>query len=629
MEKSKGTSFVVRIRTSRTAAFGLAGVMFASQLGYGFSIGFLKLPPLPRVPKTSAMVGVPTVKWEPSSEPVPWPTLATLVASVYPETLTVCDRTEAPQSLPGDNTPLQGSGAGGPMGLPNISPFGPTAGDPVNLTNGQEEYRPGADMYVYNPTGPSVVWKRSYNSMTNWDSALGMGWSHPYNIAVLPPNGGTPGQLVFANNARAAFTCTVPTNGNSPKVATWSNNGVGIYLEWHYDAGGNYFVATFKDHSSMTTVKTSTDAYLRPAKWADKLGYHVKFTYGDYTHGTDYAVRPRLTSVTDSSNVAFLTFTLDGNGNIQQAYDRYSRSVYYTVSSHAYGTGGVTPSYSYELDQASVVVPTGTGSPPARHTHTYANYNNAASQLVPYLATITVPDPDGSGTAVSTLTYDSLGRVADIEDANGYKSVFTYNSGNTQVDLEDGSSNLFYRYLVYYTGKLVTSVKDQNLDTVVSYHYGTNAPGKPDTVTREYKVSPHLARVTTLSYDTNGNLLTALLPSGLTTTYTYTTNGTWPLGRLDSVQVNNGGAALEPTTFVYNGSFQLVQVDTPVLGDSVGAGSQSSYITYTAMGNVDTVTTPGNNDTAVHTTTYGYTSDSWGSYSQSRRWGSLSLSRTL
>jgi hypothetical protein len=71
--------------------------------------------------------------------------------------------------------------------------FGPSEGEPVNLATGEEEYRPGPELTIYNPHGPQVVWRRIYNSLRGPDDAyasddLGIGWSHPYNLIVQDPS---------------------------------------------------------------------------------------------------------------------------------------------------------------------------------------------------------------------------------------------------------------------------------------------------------------------------------------------------------------------------------------------------------------------------------------------------------
>ena len=67
--------------------------------------------------------------------------------------------------------------------------YGSSAGDPVNLATGEEEYSPAPDLVVYNPNGPAVIWQRKYNSLRGWDLAyhpndFGQGWTHPYQVYI-------------------------------------------------------------------------------------------------------------------------------------------------------------------------------------------------------------------------------------------------------------------------------------------------------------------------------------------------------------------------------------------------------------------------------------------------------------
>ena len=92
--------------------------------------------------------------------------------------------------------PFDGDGA--TYYVPNAF-LGPSFGEPVNLATGEEEYRPSADLTVYNPVGPSVSWQRIYNHLrSNVNAAssgdplgagdYGSGWSQGYNIYVYDPS---------------------------------------------------------------------------------------------------------------------------------------------------------------------------------------------------------------------------------------------------------------------------------------------------------------------------------------------------------------------------------------------------------------------------------------------------------
>jgi hypothetical protein len=83
-------------------------------------------------------------------------------------------------------------GGGQEGGTATIQSAGPSAGDPVNLATGEEQYEPAADLMIYNPIGPSVSFSRLYNSLRpvaayyNSDD-LGVGWSHSYNYMMYDP----------------------------------------------------------------------------------------------------------------------------------------------------------------------------------------------------------------------------------------------------------------------------------------------------------------------------------------------------------------------------------------------------------------------------------------------------------
>ncbi len=115
-----------------------------------------------------------------------------LLLYLAPTRLLLCGNKPDGDPCPCEKTPP--TDGGGPTTAPptTVTPdafSGASAGDPVNLATGEEEYRPGTDLTVYNPVGPSVSWSRIYNSLRasgekyNSDD-MGVGWSHSYNYAV-------------------------------------------------------------------------------------------------------------------------------------------------------------------------------------------------------------------------------------------------------------------------------------------------------------------------------------------------------------------------------------------------------------------------------------------------------------
>ena len=143
-----------------------------------------------------------------------------------------------------------------------------------------------------------------------------------------------------------------------------------------------------------------------------------------------------------------------------------------------------------------------------------------------------------------------------------------------------------------------------------------------DEVVRERGATYHPQSVTDgngrtwqATYDTLGNALTSTTPKGTVTTSTYSYSN-FPLGELTSVKEGSKTA----TAYTYYEPSGLVhEVEAPVPGDAGTGLTQPTTYAYTAMGNLASVTSPGNNATGTRTVSYGYTAD--GSYSQSAALG--------
>jgi hypothetical protein len=175
---------------------------------------------------------------------------------------------------PGGGGPFCGGGrgggrggrGGGGAGAGKPQPRGPSAGDPVNLATGEEEYHPEPDLVVYNPKGPAVGWSRMYNSLRAIDAAyqaddFGQGWSHGYNFVVNDPGAGINPQA---------------TAGTSVMLTGTGTQGPAMGLTWDIIRNG-------------ATVATNTT----PNGWTVG-GFFSSFTIGvpaGAASGTGYLVR--------------------------------------------------------------------------------------------------------------------------------------------------------------------------------------------------------------------------------------------------------------------------------------------------------------------------------------------------
>lgn len=233
---------------------------------------------------------------------------------------------------------------------------GPSAGDPMNLATGEEEYSPTPDIRIYNPIGPSVSWGRIYNSLRNYYNGYGLGWTHAYDIRVFADMfAGYPSYITFQNGARMTVTCpTLPTSAN-PKTTCTVTSGTPYLVEMNYTTVSfspfyaYYLTVTFPDRTKWVSqnwyvVNYHQNFVANLSQIVDRNGNAINFVYSGQN----------LTQIKDKNGSALLTINLDSNSNITSVADRYSRSVYYHVGTY----NAFTP--NYEVDHVSQIVATGT-----------------------------------------------------------------------------------------------------------------------------------------------------------------------------------------------------------------------------------------------------------------------------
>ena len=219
---------------------------------------------------------------------------------------------------------------------------GPSAGDPVNLATGEEEYTPADDLDVYNPIGPSVSWGRLYDSLREpyyeqWyeNKDFGEGWSQNYNMGVNDPTDGASGStsykyIFMPNGGRVLFTSpTVPTTSN-PVVQCQVQTGYAFLVSWNYNSlnGTTYYVITDPDRTKYVTspLVAATDCCVLSEE-IDRNGNGIYFNY------TTTSKWPLLSSITDSNGSQLLVINRvqDGTGAIASIHGRYGRTVYYHI----------------------------------------------------------------------------------------------------------------------------------------------------------------------------------------------------------------------------------------------------------------------------------------------------------
>jgi RHS repeat-associated protein len=463
-----------------------------------------------------------------------------------------------------------------------------TDADPVNLATGFETYRPKADLSIYNPVGPAVMFQRTYsenaNLERNYGSGLPLGWSHNYDVSVTYDAGLGGWSDVILHYPNGAMDKLEPNLywgnplGTFNRPAGLSYAVVGVPSS---TTTGDWDSITIKwtDESTWTFTPTTTGR-MRLTRITVKTGQYLDLTWSS----------DKLQTVENQNSTALLSLYYTGN-NINESRDAYGRSVYY-----AYDVNGL-------LSDVSQVVATSTPTPPVKVSYAYGTSTSGSGDNL--LDSLTVPSPAGGiATSTTTINYDNTSsKVQSVVDANGNSEVYTYSSGTTLVQNKDALGTTHLQYTQKYDSQLRDTgiIDDLSNATTIEYLDSSN-PNKPT------KITDRDSRITSIGYDNFGNMIAVINPRSLRVDFSYDYTN-WPTGRL--VQIQRASDPVTTITYFSNGLIDTITTAKP----GAVSGNVSISYTYNSLGNILTKTVPGNNVGSTATSTFNYTND--GGYSQS------------
>jgi RHS repeat-associated protein len=517
-------------------------------------------------------------------------------------------------------------------GAEGASCHGPSAGDPVNLATLEEEYKPEADLSVYNPFGPSVGWQRIYNSLRNSSenpdgkipvsevvTDFGRGWSHSYNYAISYGNGNpaNSGILVMPNKGRLLFT--VPAgSGVGSKMTMQAGAPCVISIAAMSSTTPAQFKVQWSDGTAMffNSLGPSTNRYR-----LDSLKNALDQTLAFYYEVQDATL---LSQIKNSYNTVLLTINrANGVGNgITSVTDPYSRKVVYSR-----GTVGVEIG---QLKTVSQITPTSSASPLNRYTYGYTGFTNGVAG-VPFLTNITVPSPTGSGTSTSTITYSpSTLVVTKLTDANGNMHQYVVvDSTHTKVSVYSPTNVLVYCYTVGFDSSMnTTEMKDATGAIAQTKTFGSSiSPFRPTQVT----IGSGIGSSYNYSYtwDKYGNVLTKSVQRSTTVTTTIDNDADTPLANPKFptglvTGVKRGLRNKEIIGYDPSGTglpARITYLSPTAISTGVGSPMEQIDYQYDNLGNVTRIEAPGVTATARRITIINYTYDTWGSYSQPAKIG--------
>ncbi|RYF71484.1 MAG: RHS repeat protein, partial [Cytophagaceae bacterium] len=475
---------------------------------------------------------------------------------------------------------------------------------------------------------------------------------------IATPSGSFASHIAFPDGKTVSFRVPAIPTQSSPVVVCDVEHGYGIRVERHYDPSNvtGRFKVIFANQIVWETGNGDPLAEYSLKKayqtWSlrypltritNRTGQSIDFEYtpfGGYYNNYPYVsiIHRKLERIKDSiTGTTLLSLGRDSSGFINSVSDYYGRIVYYTVA--GLPTEGVAPSYPqlrYGLTYVSHIVATGTSvsNAPVRAQFEYVlvqygfGPNNTPIKY-PYLGSVTAQRQVGNDilpVVVSSFEYtaasqhvigttDAYGTVSHIYkvDADGGQEGAL---DHMQVYMKNSSGNGLYGYRVGHssarnlTRRVVGLEENEDGELVGGIETENRAFGNTDNPYGPTQFTDGNGRSSHFSYDQWGRVLEAFSPRGTSITSTYEMSNDFPYNRLLSVQEGNK----TPTTYEYyepSGLIQKVSAPTP------DGGIGDTTFTYDALGNVLSVSVPGNTSVAVRTTTFNYTQD--GTYVQTAK----------
>jgi RHS repeat-associated protein len=328
----------------------------------------------------------------------------------------------------------------------------------------------------------------------------------------------------------------------------------------------------------------------------------------------------RLTSEVDRNGLG-LSFSYDGNGNLSQIADAVGRTATLAYTGGLLTSVTLSDGRSVSYGYTNGLLTSVTDARGKVWTYAYDSGNRLASEK----------RPDDSFNFRNT--YDpTTGRATQTLDALDNATTYGWNSststatttdpaGKTVQDIyannklskriaDDGDTNTY----VFNSGNYVTSFTDgRGKVTTMSYdsagHMLTRTGPAPSSVTETWTYDSFgdvltykdgRGTTTSYGYDAGGNLSSVTKPGGLTTTYTRDSSTPDLVTAISDPRNKTTSFGYDPTTKL------LTSVTTPL-------GNKTTY-GYDAAGRVTSVTEPrgnvaGCNCAAQYTTTYTYSGD--------------------
>jgi RHS repeat-associated protein len=375
---------------------------------------------------------------------------------------------------------------------------GVMAGDPVNITNGNE-VRTEVDFTIPG-RGLAVNWTRTYNSRLAYDGPLGYGWTHNYNMHLnIAGNGDVT--LFDTDGAQQLFTKSGSTY--TPPAGLYDTlTKPGDYIlrettgtEYRFNSSGQLLSITDRNGNQLTLTYSGGNL----TGITDAVGRQLTLTYDG----------SRLTNVADFAGRNW-TYAYDANGDLVSYTDALGHTTTYTYYSDQY----------FADNNHNLKLVTG----PLGESMFFAYYPNDK-----------VYWHENSLGERMTFSYNPFWKATTVIDERGVVTEHLYDENSHLIQKVDGAGNIWT--YTWNAAHLLESETDP-LGRTTSYDYDergnivqiTDPAGQISTFsyTNDFNLlaeSNQSGRITTYTYDGNGNVIGKTDPTGASTQWSYDTHG--------------------------------------------------------------------------------------------------------
>lgn len=308
----------------------------------------------------------------------------------------------------------------------NAGAAGPSASVTVYLGTGVYQNNPMSDFEVYNPSGPAVDFSRLYRTCMAakglCSQGFSAGWTHSYDntIVSLPKDQQGKIFLIWYNGAKDELVPQVKDgkltgeliNPKRPPYFVMGKAG---------DTMGQWqsLTITFADEEKWVFTPDSNNTGLyRLRQISGLIGKPITLCYDSSA---------RLEKITQSDGKPLISITYNSGGYVSDIFSYDGSGKKCSQRKYAFQTVG---------GQTCLTAVSQIGHPNALHW----SYGYILLNGKPFISSVSVPNPQGTGLSTASVLYDNFGRTSAIIDANTNKHSYTYLSGQTKVEVSGPGS---------------------------------------------------------------------------------------------------------------------------------------------------------------------------------------------